>query len=95
MKIALVVICARSVSRIRNCVCVESIGAFHGVAPAGMFVDVVVCIPFCHFQVMVSPATAFTFLGLNRKSDTLTCDLPPMPQRRCLLTMQQEEGFFS
>ena len=61
-----------SLSRVRNLVCVESIGAFHGLAPAGIFTDVVVCIPFCHLQVMVSPTTAFTVLGVNRKSDTLT-----------------------
>jgi hypothetical protein len=50
----------------------ESMGAFHDLAPGGMLVDVVVCIPFCHIQVMVSPTTAFTVLGVNTKSDTLT-----------------------
>jgi hypothetical protein len=35
-------------------------------------VDVVVCIPFRHVQEMVSPTTAFTVLGVNAKSDTVT-----------------------
>jgi len=47
-------------------------GAFHGLAPAGMFVDVVVCIPFTKTQVMVSPTAAFTVLGVNTKLDTVT-----------------------
>ncbi len=56
----------------RNRVFVESMGASHDLAPGGMFVDVVVCIPFRHTQVTVSPTTAFKVLGLNTKSDTVT-----------------------
>jgi hypothetical protein len=47
-------------------------GLFHRLAPGGMVTDVVVCIPLCHTQVTVSPTTAFTVLGVNTKSDTLT-----------------------
>ncbi len=58
----------------RNCVLFESMGLFHGLAPAGMCAELVevVCIPFSHVQVMVSPTTAFTVLGVNTKSDTVT-----------------------
>jgi hypothetical protein len=49
-----------------------SIGFFHRLAPGGMFHDVVVCIPFTHVQVMVSPGIACTVLGVNTKSDTVT-----------------------
>ena len=56
----------------RNRVWLTSMGAFHGLAPAGMFVEVVVCIPFTKTQVMVSPTAAFTVLGVNTKLDTVT-----------------------
>ena len=61
-----------TLSRTRNRVWVESRGAFHGIAPAGMFTDVVVCIPFPHPQLMVSPTTAFTVLGVNEIPAALT-----------------------
>ena len=51
---------------------VVSKGAFHDLAPGGMFVDVVVCIPFRQIQVMVSPVAAFTVLGVNERPDTMT-----------------------
>ncbi len=44
----------------------------HGLAPAGTLTAVVVCIPFVHVQLMVSPTAAFTVLGVNTKLDTVT-----------------------
>ncbi len=40
-------------------------GLFHRLAPAGTIVAVVVCIPFTHMKLMVSPTRAFTVLGVN------------------------------
>jgi hypothetical protein len=45
---------------------------FHGWAPAGTFVEVVVCIPFTHCQMIMSPTWALIIRGPNLKSATLT-----------------------
>ena len=55
----------------RNRVLAESKGASHALAPGGMFVDVVVCTPSRQVQVMLSPTTAFTVLGVNDIPDAL------------------------
>src|SRR6478672_3145104 len=58
--------------RYRNCVWVESIGAFHVCAPAGTLVEVVVCIPLTNRQMIMSPTWALIVAGWNVKFWTLT-----------------------
>jgi hypothetical protein len=42
-------------------------GLSKAAAPAGIWSDVVVCVPFTHVHLITSPTTAFTRFGVNWK----------------------------
>jgi hypothetical protein len=74
---------------------VESIGLFHGLPPGGTVSDVVVCVPLCHRQTIVSPTATFSVAGVNAKLATVTLHVAAkLPDMLLTKTAATRSNFF-